>query len=856
MEKDALITQKDSEITQRTTHLNELQASLTEITETFGVLKASTLGLETQVKSAEAAQSDLKAKLDQSDTALAAANKARADEKKDLDRRLKEAQAGLAAAFLEVGELKMKLEEEKAKAEAKAAEPADIAPGLDSWFKGSLERYKEMLYTESKPIPVQEKIQLFMDFVNAETRLRGIDMPFGPKGEVKGFSVPQAHPQPVAPQRQAAPKPERPRVAPLKSTETDGFVMVDSDADVQYSPGGRPILNPPVEDYSPGGRPILTHSRTTKGPEQALQPQRSESIPNTAPGHGAPKPAYQPFRVDTPGSNQPSRGPSPAQPAAAPPKPAYQPFSWKQGEASVSAPTAPQAPPQGPVAEPTQVPAYKPLYKPALGPVNAMAVDASRQPGNSDILLDHVPGMKVGPKKDSAKGLQDEIMLPMPLKARTPAPLSTPSATPAELPAAMTPKDITPPVVVGAKDALERLASLVQGSVQRKQSKRARDIEEALNALNAEYTFIKPLTKTWEDKATVTRSRLEKERAKRQAELEKRNNELFDSGEIGYGDFETLEGQAKEEELRAKAEEDAEEYTSYSQEVFDVVFKRCQDDIRALARLQSDVEALLRKSGAGAKAVSNNNEKDDSMSHGMVLMLKIHGMMDATQAEIVRAVQERDRRYKLTQTKPLYAKGDIAGMKRAEKAFEEAEKKADVRVRVERAERCKRIWKIMDAEMERGAGENEDFSADIIGAVEDAAANVHDADKGEMLSLIESAAQLVGAVYEDTMALMRTFEQVDMQLNECEYDVSVASAKLKGDAKEYFERLEMEKKREDEKLREDAEKRLSAVGEHRKEVEGLLKQVLGRVRESAEEKEVRLRKDRALEEARRRNGEV
>jgi hypothetical protein len=809
--------------------------------------------LEEQVKKAEAAEAELQTKLKHSEATITGALKTHAGEKEDLDKTLKEAQAGLAAALTEAGELKKQLGEEKAKAEAKAAEPVDIAPGLEPWFKGSLERFKEMLYTESKPIPVQEKLQVFMDFVNAEARLRGIDMPFGPKGEVKGFSAMQAQSPPAAPtQRQETPKPAQSKIAPPK--ESDGFVMVDSDSDIQYSPGGRPILNASMEEYSPGGRPILRQPRAAQvhAPPPAVVQEKGS---NDTTAESAQKPVYQPFRADTPGSGPSSIGSTPAQtPLNPPPKSAYKPFSWKQDDPPSQAAVHPQTPPQAPSAAPaTQAPVYKPLYKPAPAPASVPAAEMTKQVGNADILFDPVPGMKVGAKKDTIRSPQDETMLPLPLKARTPVPSSS-SSTPAELPTATTPKEAKPPTIRGDR-AMERLTSLVHADAQRPPSKRVQDLAKALDAVSADYSFIKSLTKTWEDKAATTRSQLEKERARRQAELEKRNNELFDSGEIGYGDFETLEGQAKEEEMRAKAEEDAEEYKSYSNEVFDVVFKRCQDSIGALVKVQAEAEVLLKESVAGENAVSKS-DKDEGLSQAIQLLLDVHEKLEAAHAEIVKAVQERDRRYKLTQTKPLYAKGDIAGMKRVEKAFEEAEKKADVRARVERAERCKRIWKIMDTEMERGAGENEDFAADIIAAAEDAANNVNDGEKQELLSLIENTTKIIGAVYEDTMTLMRMFEQIDMQLNECEYEVSVASARLKGDGKEYLERLEGEKGKEDKKLREDGERRLAAVKDHRKEAEGQLADIARMVSESKEEREVRERKARALEEAKRRNGQI
>jgi hypothetical protein len=883
-QKDVSLAQKDTEIAGRTTEFSQLKTQLDEITETFGALRTSTAGLETELKDAQAGQADLKTKLEQADAAkndvntrleqsgaalaaLAAVSAKHESDKKSAEEKLKqveaknttsanelkEVQAKLDSSATEIAELKKQLEEEKAKATAKAAEPVDIAPGLDAWFKGSLERCKDMLYTESKPIPVQEKLQVFMDFVNAEARLRGFELPFGPKGEVKGFGAPQSS-APV--QNREVSKPDRPRVMPPK--ESDGFVMVDSEADVLYSPGGRPILNAKAsEEYSPGGRPILNKTRTT--PVPAAAPPRPEKTPSV--DHiqtTVPKPMYQAFRVDTPGANAPSKASASIQTPSIPPKPVYKPFTWNPNDPFATTSGAQAPPAESTPIHTSQEPVYKPLYKPSPAAGGTPAVETPKQmPSSADILFDPIPGgAKPRSRTDTLKGPQDTAMLPMPLKPRTPAPpVSTSSANNAvaELPVAISPKVEKPRVAQKASN-IEQLSSLVKGASKRQPSKRIEELSKALDAVQIDYSFTKTIAKSFEDKAAVTRSRLAKERAHRQAEIEKRNNELFDNGEIGYGDLETLEGQAKEDELRSKAEEDSQEYNEYQKEVFDVVYKRCHEDIGSLVNLQSDVEALLRNAGAGENVVSADGTSEN-LSQSLQLLLKIHDKLDLVHGEATKVIQERDRKFKLTQTKPLYAAGDIAAMKRVEKACEEAEKKSEVRARVERAERCKRLHRIVDTEMERGAGENEDFAADVIAASEDTVATFKEGEKDQTLVLLSDATKAISLVYEDTLFLMQSFSQIDAQLNECEYEVSLASARLKGDPKEYFDRLENEKKREDGKLKVDEEKRSAAVKDHQREAEGLLKGLVEKAKEGAEERDARDRKERALEEARRRNGE-
>lgn len=890
--KDEMISQKDVEIAHRTARLDEVQASLSEITETFTALRTSTSGLEERAKIAEGGVFELQRKLAQNEaelkdvkmkfeqsgkdreqmitklreveaaktdidtkheqTVLASATLATKNEseKKELDQKLQEAQIKLTSSLAEVSAMKKELEEEKAKAVAKAKEPLDIAPGLEPWFKGSLERCKEMLYAESKPISVQDKLKLFMDFVTAEAQLRGVNMPLGPSAEVKGSITTST----TAPARTTEPmKPERPRIAP--PAESDGFVLVDSDSDVQYSPGGRPLLHRKVsEEYSPGGRPVMKKTRTL--PMQiAGQPKADKLPPMPAIQPSAQNPSYQSLGAVASSPASALKGPTHAQlPSAQVPKPAYQSFAAGMGaQKSKSEAGPPQIPPE---------PVYKPLFKPTG---NARAVDTRKSSVDNEIFFDPVPGARPTNRRETLKGSSAEHMLPEPLKPRTPAPPSTtartartelpgtrPGTTGAlvELPAARSPTTERPQMSQNT-NSLEQLASLVSDGSTLQNSERIRDLTAALDNIDLDYSFTKMVSKTWEDKAAVTRAQHAKERAKRQAEVERRNNELFDDGEIGYGDLDALEAQAKEDELRSKADEDVAEHESFTKDVFDVIYKRCHGDIGVLVRLQNDVEKLLQRAAGGRNVVSAQH--GESLSQGIHLLLQVHDKLELAHAEGIKAVQEQDRRYKLTQTKPLYAAGDIAAMKRVEKGCEESERKSEVRARVEKAERCKRIHHIVDAEMKRSTGENEDFAEDVIGAAETAVTNARDGEDA-LVPLLDNAIKIVARMYEDTQDMMKCFAHVDTELNECEYDVSVASARLKGDPKEYFERLETEKKREDAKLMQDAEKRWLAVREHQKEAEAHLRGLMARLQEGDAGKEERVRKEKALEEARRRNG--
>jgi hypothetical protein len=354
------------------------------------------------------------------------------------------------------------------------------------------------------------------------------------------------------------------------------------------------------------------------------------------------------------------------------------------------------------------------------------------------------------------------------------------------------------------------------------------------------------------------RSRHEAERRKRQQVLEKRTNELYDDDEIGYGDFDTLESQAKKEEQQLKAKEDAEEYDNYGHKVFEPVFRTLQDQIGALMELFGDVQNLVTRSGTGLEALSQRPE-DTDLAEAMGLLIQVHTSLEERHAEVAKAVQERDRRYKRTQTKPLYAKGDIAAMKRVEKSFEHAEKSNDVKARIEKAERCKRLCRIVEANMERGIGINEDFAHDLLGVSEEGAAIIKSEDELELQALVVRAREVLKEVYGNTTHLLRHFEFMDMELNECEYSVSVASAKLKGDPDSFFERLEKEKMNEDGKLKEEWSGRVREVEEHAQGADKQIEVVLGRLGGMGAGGRIKAGTAgglSALEEAKRRNAEM
>ncbi|KAF2433308.1 hypothetical protein EJ08DRAFT_676845 [Tothia fuscella] len=782
-------------------------------------LSQAEIGLVEAKQTHDGEKSNLQLKLEESIIALAASKQTYNGEKSDLQQKLDESIIASAAARTASDILKKLLDEALEEAKEKTAAPVDIAPGLDPWFKGSLQRCLDMLELESEPLPVQEKMQVFMDFVNAEARLRGIEMPFGPQGQVLGLKQPPPQQQ----QRSSSPAPKRDMPPPIQTGPktsfkgSDDFIFVDSDNEFQYSPGGRPIMKPRSQEAAV----------PTKQPAREISPTRI--MPVELPSGSPPKPeAYRPFRGGEVGTSGTSGSPPVLEnlkkaPVVQPPidKPAYTPFVYNSGEqAAVPLPAS-----QTPISTPTP----EPIYKPASATFT--------QPKKSE-------SKSSTPRESPAAAPRDDPLLPQPLKPKIPG-----NST------ALGKNDIAPKLQRNqsstASTSLDDLATLLPpvqmpGSVK---SEHLQAIRSALTSLPTNYNCAPDLTKKWETQAAVTRSRLENERRKRQAETERRSNELYDDQEINYGDLEDLESQAKEEEMDLKAKEDMEEYESYGREVFEPIFHKLHEQIRALQGIHDNALRLVKGAVAGRQALSLLPDETD-LAEAMAFLLQVYDALEQQHAEVANAVKERDRRYKRTQTKPLYARGDIAKMKQVERSFEVSERKNDVKSQVERAERCKRVYKTIEEGMERGISTNEDLAADILTAAESSSPIPSD-------DLIKRVRGVVEDVYAHTTKLMKVFEKADMQLNECEYDVSVASAKLKGGDRAFFDRLEREKGIEDGKLKEESGKRIQVVGEHLREalgrLDGLKKGDGGGEGEGEEAREERMR--RALEEAKRRNGD-
>jgi hypothetical protein len=194
---------------------------------------------------------------------------------------------------------------------------------------------------------------------------------------------------------------------------------------------------------------------------------------------------------------------------------------------------------------------------------------------------------------------------------------------------------------------------------------------------------VEELTRTWEKSASLTRKKNDDARRKRQEDNEEHNNDLFDSNEISYAEISQLEEDLREHERKLKAQEDRDEYQEYVETIFDKVYNGIQDEIKTLMDLYIEAENLLHTSISGVRSLQGSDMPTtmDSLS----LLRDLHEQIERNHTRVHLAVAERDKRYKKTETQPLYAAGNITKMKVVERHFEVASAQALARAKSDSA---------------------------------------------------------------------------------------------------------------------------------------------------------------------------
>lgn len=558
-------------------------------------------------------------------------------------------------------------------------------------------------------------------------------------------------------------------------------------------------------DYSPGGRPVLKRKTTLHS---------SESVPIQQ--HVNPSGQSTTILIPTSSVDDESK----RTPVQSPPEDQAQ----QQYKAYVPSAAVPSNEPASLAHRSTM----------SFSTIPAVATPSGASKSHDEIFFG-APNSETS-KPDSRPTSSDSAAAGIPI----PAPLSFSSNRPKSVaaPARATPSNT--------------LADILPAQV--KSTAPSQFIEE----LRSQIASIKPdpnnledLTKTWEKAASLSRRKNDDARRKRQEENEEHNDDMFNNNEISYAEMNQLEDEFNQKEGESKAQEDRDEYKSYVEAVFDTIYDGLQADIKTLMDLYIEAENQLHSSVSGIKSLEGGDTP--STKDCLELLKDLHERIEVKHEKVVHAVAERDKRYKKTEIQPLYAAGNITKMKSVERHFENAEKQSVVRAKREKAERVGELVNIAEEIVVRAVGVEQTEIDQILAAIKELDDGEGDAD------LLSHAHSTLTTLKSSSKALLSLFNMLEIELNDSVLDAEIAEAKAAGENAAKIQGLESEKVAGAKKMTEEFERRVGVLEQDEEEIRELVRRKGGAGEVEVEltegqERERRLKA--ALEEAKRRNGDI
>ena len=735
----------------------------------------------------------------------------------------------------------------------KSVEMEDPYANLDAWAKASLNRYVKMLHEERQADTDEERYSIFTNFTRHETQLRAVlydmddeqesvEQPPARLVPLKGStSILTLRPSikskalPALPPgfRQSPPLNTKKSITKLETASrvvedsdhstvqqaaddiqpgpgrmvsdgqssvprggsADSYVMVDSPSNEQYTPGGRPLL-PQIgrEDSSSPlkVKPSLTSLRNALD-VVGTQPAEGTSIKGRLPGLSTPigsssiisdiKLAEAPRSNSVPLPSVSDSGKDSI--SSTSDKPAYTPFIYNEGR-----------PYEGDKATNRQS-----IYQ----PFSMLLRQGSQRQGSIYSRPESIkePPLPQNDRTDRSSNSRQRKLPEVlePGKGKGPI-LSDPPQ----------------PVVIPPKQRFSILEPLLivvpQNGVLHSEPQQTMQIRQQIESIPDEFGFIRDTVIAWDKEMKQILEVHDKERHLRQGENEQRIDALFNENEIGYGDISELELEFKRSEAARKAEEDRGEYESFVSTVFEVVWARLHYEMDQLAPLYDICIQMLNDATAGKEMFENNGDRVP-IAPAMDSLLVLYQKLGVRHQKAFEAVLERDRRLKKTEVAPWYASGNIGKVKKIEKRFDDAEKKAILEFCGQRDERANLLMDVLDQNTLRGVGSNQDYMESVMQAVRKIALDVAlgGVEEDTVVSTDEvlKAKAITAALARSSEQIVQTFHVADMLLNSADYEASVASARLANADAAAFKRLREAKAKEDQKLVKDLEHRMSLI---------------------------------------------
>lgn len=624
-----------------------------------------------------------------------------------------------------------------------------------------------------------------------------------------------------------------------------------------YSPGGRPKpVN--VVGIKPTRPSISMSSQDQSDPNLSLTaPSPSNNAPMVMEDYVTPQPpspsANAPIILesDVPqsSSGRPSDAPRPVVPIKfEPPRPAYTPFRYNAGvQDDKMQPSQPAdqaySSLRHAVADSGRLMAQETL----LGPIRPSSATGRQEHQEAFIGLIRKQSMAVRqqpPQPPSAIRAKDNAVNLVP-----------PPAIRVGTPAGVQPED-------RLKQAVTALRTLLPQdfSVDSIQHPKLKELKAKIAAVPDQFGFIRETVVEWDRTNREVRKQQDAERRARQEESEAHIDGLFNDNEIGYADIGELEAEFKLSEADRRYRENQEELESFTTQVFNKVTQKLQKEIDDLTpAYNAAIELLDRESESVSRCFKLEGNRA-SMSEVMNCALSLFNKIETRHRKMAEAHVERERRRKHLELTILYTNNDKDGMKRLERDFEVAEK-AQVLLEVRgKDERANKLMDSFDRATVRGLGDNQLFIDDVLAKLEEVKRIIFSDDTGmfrgklyepggarETLSL---AQDVVGIVMADSRKLLALSNEGDILLNDADYGVSVAEARVANADKGTYSSLEREKAKEDAKLVEEMNARVASVTKSPLAAIALTREVIDRIGDDPEHQD---RIKRALEAAKQRN---
>ena len=548
----------------------------------------------------------------------------------------------------------------------------------------------------------------------------------------------------------------------------DSYVMVDSPSDeVQYSPGGRPVV----------ARLLKTDRGTDveSSQDERLAFERDSAAPS--------KTAGSVRLTDPPDSGEPiAQG---LEDFGAPKTPAHTPLKYKEGRSEVK----------------NYLANRKSVCRPYATLTQGSLESGSTFGREEDVKSTRVASIITAPTSQYNSSLDGVIEIATTNKQKAPG-----AGGPTDL-RRFVKADFDPLIL-----ALPSSDAIVH------ESPRIVDLRNVMDAVPDDFSFIHQSVVAWDSKAKKQREENDRQRHARQIESEQRIDSLFDDHEIGYGDIAELEIEFKRSEAARKADEDRSEYQTFVVDVFNLVWTRLHYELDQLLPHYELYTKLMDHTLAG-KDMFEDSEEGLALGPTMSSFLALHQKLEIRHQKAFEAVLERDRRLKKTEISPWYTLSNIVKVKQLEKQFEDAEKKAIIEYCQQRDSRANHLMDVLDQNTLRGVGANQDYMEAIMKAVRRIAsgrafASVPGSTEPTAgLEEVEKAKAITALLALSSEQIVQTFHVADMLLNSADYEVSVAKAKVAKADLATLAKLKEERAKEDQKLMRDLEHRLALIRE-------------------------------------------